>query len=172
MPDRPYLDIHHEAYANRAMVEAVADRCRAAGIPPARRAMARMAASLITFQRDNLLQDPSYGLVTSWEALMEDAAAEIDHAMAATAWEKALHDAYVYQHVYSMMFLVLDHREYRELLLIKARPRVEAWHEQLADLIATVMHEHGQSTPRYTAITRRAARGRARIRLWSRWAAH
>jgi hypothetical protein len=92
-----HLDIHHEAYANRAMVEEVAARCRAAGINPARGAMARMAASLITFQRDNLLQAPSYGLVTSWDALMEDAAAEIDHAMAATAWEKALRDAYVSQ---------------------------------------------------------------------------
>ena len=53
-----HLDIHHEAYANRAIVKEVMARCRAAGIPPARRAVARMAACLLTFQRDNLLQDP------------------------------------------------------------------------------------------------------------------
>ena len=52
--------------------------CQAAGISPARGAIARMATILLTFQRDNLLQDPSYGLVTSWERLMEEAAAEID----------------------------------------------------------------------------------------------
>jgi hypothetical protein len=129
-----------------------------------------MAASLITFQRDNLIQDPSYGLVTSWDALMEDAAAEIDQVMAATAWEKALRDAYVYQDVYSIMFLVLDRREPREFLLIKERPRVQTWHEQLADIIATVMHEHGQSTPRYEAMARRAARGFSLVRIWRRWA--
>ena len=38
-------------------------------------AIARMAASLLTFHRDNVIQDTSYGLVTSWEALMEEAAA-------------------------------------------------------------------------------------------------
>ena len=147
-----HLDIHHEAYANRAIVEAVAARCRAAGISPARSAIARMATSLLTFHRDNVLQDPSYGLVTSWERLMEEAAAEIDQAMAATAWERALRDSYVYQHVYIVMFLVLDCPAYREKLLIAERPRVQAWHEQLADLIATVMHEHGQSTPRFVAV--------------------
>jgi hypothetical protein len=52
-----------------------------------------------------------YGLVTSWDALMEEAATEIDAAMAAAAWEKALRDACVYQHVYSIMFLVLDRRD-------------------------------------------------------------
>ena len=30
-----------------------------------------------------------------------------------------------------------------EKLLIDERPRVQAWHEHLADIIATVMHEHG-----------------------------
>jgi hypothetical protein len=30
-----HLDIHHEAYANRAIVEEVMARCRAAGIPSA-----------------------------------------------------------------------------------------------------------------------------------------
>ena len=34
-----HLDMHHETYANRAIVEDVAARCRAAGIPPARSAM-------------------------------------------------------------------------------------------------------------------------------------
>jgi hypothetical protein len=102
-----HLDIHHEAYANRTIVEEVAARCRTAGLSPARTARARMAASLITFQRENVIQDPSYGLVTSWDALMEDAAAEIDQAMATTAWEKALREASVYQHVYIIMFLVL-----------------------------------------------------------------
>jgi len=161
-----HLDIHHEAYANRAIVEAVAARCRAAGISPARSAIARMATSLLTFHRDNILQDPSYGLVTSWESLMEEAAAEIDQAMAATAWERALRDSYVSQHVYILMFLVLDCPAYREKLLIDERPRVQAWHEPLADLIATVMHEHGQSTPRFVAL---AQRGTARkLFVWRR----
>jgi len=161
-----HLDIHHEAYANRAIVEAVAARCRAAGISPARSAIARMATSLLTFHRDNLLQDPSYGLVTSWESLMEEAAAEIDQAMAATAWERALRDSYVSQHVYILMFLVLDCPAYREKLLIDERPRVQAWHEHLADLIATVMHEHGQPTPRFVAL---AQRGTARkLFAWRR----
>ena len=161
-----HLDIHHMAYANRAIVEAVAARCHAAGIRPARSAIARMATCLLTFQRDNLLQDPSYGRVTSWESLMEEAAAEIDQVMAATAWERALRDSYVSQHVYIVMFLVLDCPAYREKLLIDERPRVQAWHEQLADLIATVMQEHGQSTPRCAAL---AQRGTARKRLaWRR----
>ena len=155
-----HLDIHHEAYANRAIVEAVAARCRAAGISPARSAIARMATSLLTFHRDNLLQDPSYGLVTSWESLMEEAAAEIDQAMAATAWERALRDSYVSQHVYILMFLVLDCPAYREKLLIDERPRVQTWHEHLADLIATVMHEHGQSTPRFGALAQRGTAGK------------
>jgi hypothetical protein len=156
-----HLDIHHTAYANRAMVEAVAARCRAAGISPARSAIARMATCLLTFHRDNLLQDLSYGRVTSWDSLMEEAAAEIDQVMATTAWERALRDSYVSQHVYIVMFLVLDGPAYREKRLIDKRPRVQAWHEPLADLIATVMHEHGHSTPRFVALAqRRMARTR------------
>ena len=165
-----HLDIHHEAYANRVMVEAVTARCRATGIPPARVAIAHMATSLITFQRDNLLQDPSYGLVTSWEALMEAAAAEMDQTMAATAWEKALRDSYVSQHVYIIMFLVLDSRAYRERLLLDERPRVQAWHEKLADLVATVMQEHGQSTPRAVALAQRRAAAKPWARIRARWA--
>lgn len=156
-----HLDIHHEAYANRAIVEAVAARCRAAGISPARSAIARIAVSLITFHRDNVIQDPSYGLVTSWESLMEDAAAEIDQTMAATAWERALRDSYVSQHVYIIMFLVLDCPAYREKLLIDEHPRVQAWHEHLADIVATVMHEHGQSTPRFVALAQRGTAGKS-----------
>jgi hypothetical protein len=151
-----HLDIHHEAYANRAIVEEVVEHCRAAEMRPARQAIARMATSLLTFHRDNLLQDPSYGLVTSWDELMADAAAEIDQAMAATAWERALRDAYISQHVYIIMFLVLDSRAFREVLLIDERPRVQAWHQQLAEIIATVMHAHGQSTPLYGTLARRA----------------
>jgi hypothetical protein len=168
-----HLDIHHAAYANRAIVEAVAARCRAAGIPPARCAMARMATSLITFHRDNLLQDPGYGLVTSWEELMEDAATEIDQAMARTAWGKALCDGYISQQVYLIMFLVLDCRAYREILLLDEHPRVEAWHQQLADIIATVMHQHGHATPRYSTLARRSAKSngfrRIRTMLACRW---
>ena len=161
-----YLDIHHTAYANRTIVEAVAAQCHAAGIRPARHAIARMATCLLTFQRDNLLQDPSYGRITSWDSLMEEAAAEIDQAMAMTAWERALRDSYVSQHVYIVMFLVLDSPAYREKLLIDERPRVQAWHEQLADMIATVMQEHGQSTPRGVAL---AQRGMAKKRFtWRR----
>jgi hypothetical protein len=166
-----HLDIHHEAYANRVMVEAVTARCRAAGIPPARVAIAHMATSLLTFQREHLLQDPSYGLVTSWEALMEEAAAEMDQTMAATAWEKALRDSYVSQHVYIIMFLVLDGRAYRERLLIDERPRVQPWHERLADMVATVMQEHGHATPRAAALAQRAAAGKPLGRLRARWAA-
>jgi len=167
-----HLDIHHEAYANRAMVEEVAARGRAAGFSPARVALARMATSLLTFQRDNLLQDPGYGLVTSWADLMRDAAREIDQSMATIAWDQALRDGYVSQQVYLLLFLVLDSRTYREILLIKERPQVHAWHQQLADLIATVMQEHGHATPRSGTLARRATRGhglaRLRVRLASR----
>jgi len=165
-----HLDIHHEAYANHAMVEAVATRCRAAGIAPARCAIARLATSLLTLQRDNLLQDPRYGVVTSWEALMEEAATAIEQAMAVTAWERALRESYIYQQVYILMFLVLDGRAYREILLIDERPRIQTWHQQLADLIATVMHEHGHSTPRYRDVVGRAAQSNRLVRLCARLA--
>ena len=154
-----HLEIHHTAYANRTIVEAVAARCQAAGISPARGAIARMATSLLTFHRDNLLQDPGYGLVTSWERLMEEAAAEIDQTLATTAWEHALRDSYVSQHVYILMFLVLDSPAFREKLLMNERPRVQAWHEHVADLIATVMQEHGHPTPRARTLARRASGG-------------
>ncbi len=166
------LDIHQEAYANRIIVEAVAARCRAAGVSAARQATARMAASLLTFQRTNMLKDPIYDPDTSWEALTEEAAAEIDKMMALTAWQKAMRESYVSQDVYILLFLVLDSPAYREQLLIDERPRVAAWHQTLADLIATVMHEHGQSTPRSVTLARRSAPGsrlaRIRTRLASR----
>ena len=41
---------------------------------------------------------------------MAEAAAEIDQTMALTAWEKALRESYIAQHVYRLMFLVLDSR--------------------------------------------------------------
>jgi hypothetical protein len=163
-----HLDIHHAAYANRAIVEDVVRHCRTAGIRPARQAIARMAACLLTFQRDNLIQDPGYGRVTSWDTLMEDAAAEIDQVMAMTAWEKALRDAHVYQQVYVIMFLVLDRREFREIMLIQERPRIQAWHRAVADIIVTVMHVHGQSTPRYDTMVRRALQGDGFSRLCAR----
>jgi hypothetical protein len=163
-----HLDIHHEHYANRAIVEAVAARCRAEGMSLARTAIARMAASLLTFHRDNVIQDTRYGLVTSWEDLMAAAAAEIDQTMALTAWEKALRESYIAQHVYRLMFLVLDSRAFREKLLINERPRVEAWHEQLADVIARVMQAHGHPTPRSESMARRAAPTHRRARRWTR----
>jgi hypothetical protein len=129
-----------------------------------------MATSLIIFHRDNVIQDPSYGLVTSWEQLLEEAAAEIDQTMAATAWEKALRDSYVAQHVYIIMFLVLDSREYRAILLIDERPQVQAWHAQLADLIATVMQEHGHTTPRVVTLVQRGTAGTPWARIRARWA--
>jgi hypothetical protein len=73
--------------------------------------------------------------------------------MAATSLEKALRDSYVSQQVYIVMFLVLDSKAYREILLVDERPQVQPWHEQLANIVATVMHEHGQSTPRYAALS-------------------
>jgi hypothetical protein len=164
-----HLDIHQEAYANRTIVEAVVARCRAAGIPPDRSAIARMATSLITFQRDNLLQDPTYGVGTSWAELMQDTAMELNKRMAATAWEQALREGYIAQHVYILMFLVLDDPAYREQLLIDVHPRTEAWHQQLADLIATVMHEHGHATPRYTTLAQRTQRLQRYVRWVSRW---
>jgi len=168
-----HLDISHVAYAHRAIVDDVVARCRAAGISPARIALARMATSLLTFHRENLLQDPSYGLITSWEELMAEAAAELDQAMARTAWEQALRDGTLLQQVYILMFLVLDSRAFREILLVPHRPRVQSWHQQLADLIATVMHAHGHATPRFGTVARQAVqehgvyrRGGSRAGRW------
>jgi len=84
------------------------------------------ALVLLPYHRDNLLQDPGYRLVTSWEELMADAATELDQAMARTAWGKALCDGYISQQVYIIMFLVLDCRAYWEILLLDEHPRVEA----------------------------------------------
>jgi hypothetical protein len=163
------LDIHQEAYANRTIVEAVAARCRAAGVSPPRVAMARMATSLLTFQRTNVLKDPLYDPDTSWATLTEEAAAEIDKRMALTAWQKAMRESYVSQHVYILMFLVLDSPAYREQLLIDELPRSVAWHQQLADLIATVMHEHGHATPRYATLAQQTPRSQRHARWVSRW---
>src|SRR2546427_124118 len=69
------LDIHQEAYANRTIVEAVAARCRGAGVSPPRAAMARMGTSLLTFQGANILKDPTYDPGTSCAPLTEAAAA-------------------------------------------------------------------------------------------------
>jgi hypothetical protein len=163
------LDIHQEAYANRTIVEAVAARCRGAGVSQPRVAMARMATSLLTFQRTNILKDPLYDPETSWATLTEEAAAEIDTMMALTAWQKAMRESYVSQNVYILMFLVLDSPAYREQLLIDELPRMAAWHQQLADLIATVMHEHGQATPRYATLAQRTDRRQRHARWVSRW---
>lgn len=144
-----HLDMQHEAYANRAIVEAVDARCQAGGVLPSRRPIARMASILLTMQRAHMLEDPGYGLARSWDELMGEAAAEIDQTMAATALERAMHDGYIYQHVYILIFLVLDSPDFRATLLINEPPgTIQPWHEQLADLIAMVMQEHGQSTPR------------------------
>ena len=119
-----------------------------------------MAVILLTMQREHMLEDASYGLVKSWDDLMTEAAAEIDQVMAATAWERAMQDSYIYQHVYILMFLVLDSPAYRATLLVNKAPRkIQPWHEQLADLIALVMQEHGQATPRAGALARRGMAG-------------
>src|SRR5262249_37646151 len=165
-----HLEMHYTAYTNRVMAEAVAARCRAAGLSPARSAIARMATILLTFHRDNLIQDPSYGLVTSWNRLMEEAAAEIDQTIAATAWAHAMRDSYVSQHVYILMFLVLESPAVHAKLLIDERPRVQPWHADVADLIATVMQEHGHTTPRAIALAQRAAAGSPWARIRARWA--
>jgi hypothetical protein len=101
---------------------------------------------------------------------MEETAAEIDHTMAATAWHRALRDSYVSQHVYILMFLVLESRAYRERLLLDERPLVQPWHERLADMIATVMQEHGHTTPRAVALAQRGAAGTPWAWLRARWA--
>jgi hypothetical protein len=167
-----HLDLHSEMYANRTIVEAVAARCRAAGMPHARGAMARMAASLLTLHRDNVLQDPSYGPGATWAMLREEAAAEIDQAMATTAWEQALRESYISQQVYILMFLVLESRAYRESLLVNERPRIQAWHEHVADIIATVMLEHGHPTPRAVAMARRGVARRGLAGLRARLTSH
>ncbi len=160
--------MHNEGYANRAIVEHVAARCRATGISRGRCAMARMAASIITFDRDNVIQDPGYGLFTSWSELTEEAAAEIDTRMAATAWEEARHMGFISQQVYIIVFLVLDRAEFRDILLVDERPRIESWHRTIAEIIATVMHEHGQVTPLYARMARRSARESIIARAWAR----
>jgi hypothetical protein len=165
-----HLEMHSTAYANRVMAEAVAARCRAAGLSPARSAIARMATILLTFHRDNLIQDPSYGLVTSWDRLLEEAAAEIDQTIAATAWAHAMRDSYVLQHVYILMFLVLESPAVHAKLLLAERPRVQAWHAHVADLIATVMQEHAHATPRAVALAQRRAARMPWAWLRARWA--
>src|SRR5262249_39102468 len=71
-----HLDIHHTAYANRAIVEAVAARCHGAGVSPARNAIARMATCLLTFHRDNPPQDPTYCPITPSDRLIQLSAAQ------------------------------------------------------------------------------------------------
>jgi hypothetical protein len=100
--------------------------------------------------------------------LREEAATAIDEAMARTAWDHALRDGYVSQQVYILMSLVLDSRAFREILLIKDRPRVEPWHQQVAALIATVMHEHGHATPRSGILAQRSAPRHPLVRRWAR----
>lgn len=155
-----HLDIQYEAYANRAIVEAVEARCSAVDIPMTRRAIARMAVILLTMQREHMLEDPAYGLAKSWDDLMAEAAAEIDQQIAATAWVRAIQDSYIYQHVYILIFLILDSPDFRVKLFINQSPRkIQPWHKELADLIATVMQEHGQATPRGNALAKREATG-------------
>ena len=69
-----------------------------------------------------------------------------------------------------VMFLVLDSRAYRERLLLDERPRIRSWHVQLADLIATVMQEHGHATPRAIVLAQRRAAGTPWAWLRARWA--
>ena len=63
------------------------------------------------------------------------------------------------------MFLVLNCRAYQEILLIDEHPRVQAWHQQLAEIIATVMHQRAHATPRYGTLARRAAEGNGVSRI-------
>jgi hypothetical protein len=143
------------------MVEAVAARCQAAGISPARRAIAawRPASDL-----HRASADPSYGLVTSWKA--EDAA-EIDQTMAATAGpltRQLRGPACVYPHVPCPRFARVP-----RALLIDERPQIR-WHAQLVDLIATVMLEHGHTTPRVVTLVQRGTAGTPWARIRARWA--
>lgn len=151
-----YMEAQYEAYANRAIVEAVENRCSGAAIAPERRAIARMAVILLTTQRLNLLEDPQYGREKSWDDLMTEATEKIDEDLAFNAWERARQDGYIYQDIYILMFLVLDSPRFRNTLLIDESPQdVQPWHEALADLLATVMQEHGHSTPRAVALAQR-----------------
>ena len=116
------MDIQYEAYANRAIVEAVDDRCREEALATDRRAIARMAAILLTTQRTNMIEDPSYGREKSWDDLMTEATEKIDQSMAFNAWERARQDSAIYQDIYIVMFLVLDSPSFRETLLINESP--------------------------------------------------
>lgn len=153
-----HLEVQYEAYANRAIVEAVEERCCGTAVTPERRALARMAVILLTTQRSNLIEDPQYGREKSWDDLMTEATEPIDQGLALNAWERARQDSYIYQDIYIVMFLVLDSPNFRKTLLIHESPQqVQPWHEALADLIATVMQEHGHSTPRAVALAQRGA---------------
>ena len=70
-----------------------------------------------------------------------------------------------------IMSLVLESPAVHAKLLIDERPRVQPWHERLADLIATVMQEHGHATPRAVALAQREATGKPVARIRARWAA-
>ncbi len=121
-----------------------------------RRAIVRMAVILLTAQRTNMIEDPQYGREKSWDDLMTEATETIDQSLAFNAWEKARQDSTIYQDIYLLMFLVLDSPSFRETLLIHEPPHpVQPWHEALADLIATVMQEHGHSTPRAVTLAQR-----------------
>ncbi len=102
-----------------------------------------------------MIEDPSYGREKSWDDLMTEATDKIDQSMAFNAWERARQDSSIYQDIYMLMFLVLDSPSFRETLLIHEFPHpIQPWHEALADLIATVMKDHGQSTPRAVALAK------------------
>src|SRR5688572_28490373 len=91
---------------------------------------------------------------------MTEATEKIDQNMAFNAWERARQDSAIYQDIYMLMFLVLDSPSFRETLLINESPHnMQPWHEALADLIATVMKDHEQSTPRAVALAQRRIPG-------------
>lgn len=140
--DERRLDMHPEAHANRSIVRDVDERCRTRGLEPAHRKVVVEATRLITFNRSNVLNEPDYVDADSWSDLDYGTRTQVDQRIAATAWEQAKRDIYFLSDVSLVCALVLGPDDMRETYAREAL----AWHHEVAEIIAVVMGEHGQST--------------------------
>ena len=132
-----HLDIHRTAHATRVMVDAVAARCRAAGIPPPGwRSPGWRRASCLSARASP--PGPLAGHL--WEALMETGPEEWTRRRR-SAWHRASATARrqpaLYRHVSRPRS-----RAYREHAAGRTAPG-QSWHAQLANIIATVMQGTG-----------------------------